>query len=321
MHTLRKILEIGVNRPYDAKIIGGALWFLAHGNKYFCSGATAKPDFLIKHRSSGKFFHGEHPGNNTNIVLHSDQHNRMQWTFEEIDGHWGYIKHVSSGKIIHPYGGSLQPKNGTNLVLHSDRHYGALFALDAVNDRIMHQGGRFAHPKDGSPNPPNDMQVVLHSDVHPAMRFQFVSTTDPNKEVLIYGIPTMAGSWEIINSVQNPMAEHTVELQVKYGKSKTVSGKSIFQYKWEASVGVMFEIFKASASQSFQHMSEQASSATWSEETTKTRTIKVKPGQTVVTWQYVFDVSQNESSRFFRSNLLADTESDQVPPGDSYYTV
>ncbi|XP_072043958.1 galactose-binding lectin-like [Amphiura filiformis] len=279
--------------------------------------------FLIKHSSSGKFFHPyggqSNPGNNTTVVLHPDRHDRMHWTFEPVEGHWGYIKHVTSGKVIHPYGGSLTPGNNTKLVLHGDRHYGALFALDAVNDHVIHKGGRFAHPYGGSPNPGNNTQVVLHSDVHDAMRFQFVSTTDSNKEVLVYGSPTMAGKWKIINLVKNPKAEHTAQLTIKVGKSKTETTTSSFQYRWEASGGINIEIFQASVSQSVQFMIEKTTSATWSEETTKTTTIKVEPGKTVVTWQYVFDVQQNDSRSIFRSNLLADTESEQIEPKDLQY--
>ncbi|XP_072051577.1 uncharacterized protein [Amphiura filiformis] len=240
-------------------------------------------------------------------------------------GHWNQLMAIGvhqacfQWKIIHPKKGSLTPGNGTQLVLHSDRHYAALFALDAVNDHVIHKGGRFAHPKGGSPNPGDNTKVELHSDVHDAMRFKFVSPTNPNEEVLVYGYPTMGGKWKIINMVKDPKAEHTVQLEVSIGKSNTESSTSSFQYSWEVSGGLTVDIFEASASQSLQYMIEKTSSTTWTEETTKTTTIKVMPGKTVVTWQYVFDVEQNASKSVFRSNLLADTESEQDEPKDLQY--
>lgn len=57
---------------------------------------------------------------------------------------------------------------------------------------------RFAHPAGGSPGPGNGREVVLDSDKHDAMRFQFVSTNDPNTEMFVYGKPTVPGKWKII---------------------------------------------------------------------------------------------------------------------------
>lgn len=281
--------------------------------------------FLIKHRSGGKFIHpkggSRNSDNNTPIVLHSDIHKNMYWTFERVVDHWGYIKHVSSGKIIHPLGGRLSPGNDTELVLHSDRQWGALFALDATHDHVIHKGGRYAHPYTGNPNPRNETHVVLHSDVHDAMRFQFVSTSDPSMEVLVYGKPTLVGKWKIINMVRNPLAEHMDTIQVKIGRSETESRKTSFQYSWELSSGFDNELLKFSASQSDKLMMERTSSTTWSTETTRTRQIRVSTGDTVVTWQFVFDVQQNLSRAVFQSNLLADTNSEKTTPGDVQYAL
>ncbi|XP_053384951.1 galactose-binding lectin-like [Mercenaria mercenaria] len=279
---------------------------------------TMTLNFLIKHRSSGKFFHptggGPHPENGTKIVLHQDIHEHMHWTFEKVTGHWGYIKHVSSGKIIHPEHGSLNPGNGTKLVLHSDRHWAALFALDSANDYVIHKGGRYAHPVGGSPNPSKGTTVVLHSGVHDAMRFQFVSTSDRNEEVLVYGNPTMVGKWKMLYMVLNPIAEHVEQLQMKIGKSATESVTGSFKYKWERSGGLEIGIVKASASESFKAMFEKTASATWSSETTRTSEIRVIPGKSVVTWQFVFDVQQGESRSVFQSDLFEDTDSETKEP-------
>ncbi|CAC5393759.1 Lectin [Mytilus coruscus] len=238
--------------------------------------------FLIKHKSGGKFIHpeGEHrnPDNDTKLLLHQDIHDRMHFQFDVQEGHWGYIRHVSSGKIVHPDGGNLFPGNDTNLVLHSDHHAGALFALDNVDDYIIHKGGRFVHPDDGSPNPGNDTYVVLHEDKHDAMKFKFVSPDDINQEVLIYGKTSVNGHWEIINTIINPMAEHTYTRSLTVGKSKTESRSSTFAFKWEISSGfsvnTAFGSASASMSASTEYMIKKVSSNTWSEQKTVTNQIK-----------------------------------------------
>ncbi|WAR15773.1 LEC-like protein, partial [Mya arenaria] len=101
--------------------------------------------FLIKHRSSGKFFHpyggNSNPDDGTAVVLHSSIHERMHWRFCKVTNKWGYIEHVASGKCIHPRSGHKTLENETGLVIHSDRHSGALFALDGKNDHIIHKAG------------------------------------------------------------------------------------------------------------------------------------------------------------------------------------
>ena len=86
---------------------------------------------------------------------------------------FGYIEHVSSGKIIHPAGGKVNPGNNTPLVYHDDRHNGALFEFDEKDYVIKHIGGKVWHPRGGSPNPKNDTVCVLHSDRHAAAKFYF----------------------------------------------------------------------------------------------------------------------------------------------------
>ena len=137
------------------------------------------PIGFIFHRSSLKpvNFDGDSstPANNTKLVVHSDKSSpeRLAVRFVPVEGfgHFGYIEHVPSGKIVQPRGGSLDPWNNTKLVYRSDRHAGALFAFDEENERIMHRGGKIWQPRGGSPNPGDDTRCVLHSDVHDAAKF------------------------------------------------------------------------------------------------------------------------------------------------------
>ncbi|KAH3846786.1 galactose-binding lectin-like [Dreissena polymorpha] len=145
--------------------------------------------FLIKHMSSGKFFHprggSENPCDGTEIILCSPIHTHMHWKFVRVEGQWGYIQHAESGKIINPKGGSLCSGNETELVVNNDRQQGALFSLDACNHHLVHKGGKFAHPQGGSPCAGEETKVVLHSDVHAGMKFAFVSPCNANQEVKV----------------------------------------------------------------------------------------------------------------------------------------
>ncbi|KAH3846806.1 hypothetical protein DPMN_089113 [Dreissena polymorpha] len=59
--------------------------------------------FFIKHLSSGRFFYPKggwsNPGNDTEIVLHSDVHANMHWKFVLVKDYWGYIEHVARSFI------------------------------------------------------------------------------------------------------------------------------------------------------------------------------------------------------------------------------
>ncbi|XP_076090033.1 galactose-binding lectin-like [Mytilus galloprovincialis] len=276
--------------------------------------------FFIRQKSGGKCFYPKNgksnPENDTNIVLFDGKDKNMHFTFEVEDDHWGYIVHVASGKVIHPYGGGLNPGNDTDLVLHEDRHAGALFCIDSANDAIMHKGGKFVHPRGGSHNPGNDTRVCLHQGQHYATKFECVSPHNTSEEVLVYGAPTLLGKWKIINMVINPAAVHKHTFEYKVGKSKTESTSYSFTFKWETTAGVSAGIVSGSASSSLSTMFARSSASTWSEEKTVTREITVNPGETVVTWQFVFTCEQLNHRAKFNSNLLADTRSPNDTPDD-----
>ena len=108
----------------------------------------AGPIGYIFHRSSGKLVHplggSSQPSDDTVLVIHGAKSNpaRLQVRFVPVEGfgHFGYIEQVSSGKIVHPLGGSLSPGDNTSVVYHSARHAGALFAFDEEDEHIMHRG-------------------------------------------------------------------------------------------------------------------------------------------------------------------------------------
>ena len=99
---------------------------------------------------------------------------RLQFQFVPAKGQCGvgYIKHVTSGKYIHPLGGSQNPSENTPLVLYRGYHDACLFKFDLKNDYIIHKtSGKIWHPYGGSANPGNNVGVVLHSNRHARATF------------------------------------------------------------------------------------------------------------------------------------------------------
>lgn len=269
------------------------------------------PTGYIFHRSSRKLVHpfggSFNPENNTELVLHSSKDNpgRLQVRFVPVEGfgHFGYIEHVSSGKIVHPLGGSLTPENDTRLVYHSDRHAGALFAFDEEGEHIMHRDGKIWHPFGGSAYPDNNTPCVLHSDVHDAAKFYFGNLD--GTEISPYPNPQLSGTWKIVKAFVTPKASHTFEQKYKVGKSLTRS--STERHAWSISASVAIAYFSASAE--YSGYVEKSNSSTWSSEYEETTTIKVTAGKTVVVWQYVFGIEQYDEEYSFQSSIIGDTDS------------
>ena len=274
------------------------------------------PIGYLHHWSSRKLVHprgGSHnPGNDTELVVHSakDDPGRLQFRFVAVDGagHFGYIEHVSSGKVVHPKGGSLNPGNDTRLVLHSDRHAGALFGFDEENIVILHKGGKIWHPKGGSPNPGNDTTLVLHSDRHDAAKFYFGDLH--GKAMSPYPEPNLSGDWKLLQAFVTPLADHTYSETYKVGRSKTDTEAT--QHAWSVSADVAYGYFSASAE--YSGYVEKTTSETWSEEKEETTTISVKKGQSVFVWQYVFGMAQYGEELHFNSTIIGDTDSQSKKP-------
>ena len=129
----------------------------------------------ILHRASGKLVHpyggSANPADNTKLVFYAGGlgERRLQLHFESDCKYPGYayIRHLASGKYVHPLGGSLQPGNDTPLVFHSGKHAACLFLYDSINSfMVQKSSNKVWHPRGGSANPPDNTEVVLHSDRH-----------------------------------------------------------------------------------------------------------------------------------------------------------
>ena len=78
------------------------------------------------------------------------------------------IRHKSSGKYMHPYGGSKVPGNNTPMVIYPGYHEACYFHFFPVKDYpgygVIRQASsdRYIHPLGGSTNPGNNNQIVYY---------------------------------------------------------------------------------------------------------------------------------------------------------------
>lgn len=281
------------------------------------SEASEAPVGFIYHWSSGIVVHpyggSPEPRNDTKLVTYTSREDeyRLQVRFVPVKGagHFGYIEHVPSSKIVHPLWGKPNPRNNTALVYHSDRHDRALFAFDEENHRILHIGGKNWHPKGGKLSPSNNTVCVLHSDSHNAAKFYFGDSSgnpiSPYPEKLELG-----GGWKKIAAFIAPKLSRSYTFKLCTGRSLT---KSVTDTKaWNLNAKLVRKSFKADAT--YSSFARQAESCTWSDEKVETNTLDAEKGNTVVVWQYVFVVGQYGEEWSFRSSITANTNSmDETP--------
>ncbi|KAL5022666.1 hypothetical protein ScPMuIL_001821 [Solemya velum] len=280
--------------------------------------------FLIQSFFDNNFYihpdSGSHRDASENEILHvwGGKHAVCYFQFELVDGIWGYIRHVESNMIMVPKGHSTRPAALTHLVLTSSRTRAALFALDTVNHLIMHYGGMYIHPA-GGPRRPKDGEVVqLYSTIHDGARWNLIDVNNPGQEVPVssfYGTPTIGGRWKAVFVKMNQRAGELVhEVTYSIGKSQELSTHSSFEFGFETTVGGAGGAFSASATASFKTMVSRTSTSTWTSEKEVKWTKTVSEGQSVVTWQWIFEGSQCGHHAAFGSNIMADTDHFENPP-------
>jgi len=123
------------------------------------------------------------------IDYYSDPRSRMKFSFIPIDKEWGYLKHMASGKIVRPLGGSEKPDDFTPLVVHEKACPGALFAIDQINDCFVHKSGKYVHPQSLMDKPFSEAEtgLILHHEKRRYIQFQIVSPYNTDQEFFLNG--------------------------------------------------------------------------------------------------------------------------------------
>jgi len=268
--------------------------------------------FHIRHKMSG----GVLCDDNYVRIYNDDTPSYCQWYFESVDGEWGYITNGWSGDHITPDSYSMSPSDGTYLRLWSGHHPYQRFALDQVNNRIIHYGGKYIHVEGDAAEPERGAYAVLFGNVNAMMEFELTKPGNPDEIVYPYGDATISGDWVLVFSVENALATHEYTVEAMIGKSETDSITSSFQFVWEGSAGAQFWFAQMSTSASLSNQIEQSSAQTWTVEVKVTNKITVAAGASVATWQKHFYGEQLGHKAVHQSNIFQDTEGPGIKPGD-----
>ena len=255
------------------------------------------------------------PEDRTELVVHSDkaEENVIQFRFvrEKEFGHFGYIEHVQSTKIIHP--------DGNNLILCEDRNVGALFTFDLENHVIMHRNGKYLQIKGSELTPKDDTSCCLGelemNDAKPknvlindAAKFYF-GDIDAH-HLYPYSSPETSYDWKLLIAFINPKTSRTFEVNYKIGRTKQVSKTNT--HAWRLSAELAHSFFKSNVG--YEGSTSMTDTATWTREENATLTINAEKGSTVCVWQYIYCIAQYDDKMIFQSNIICDTDSiDQKP--------
>ena len=285
--------------------------------KMSCTDSIPPPGWLV-HKSSKKPVHpkggSSNPLNDTRLVMYSGGLGefRLQFRFEPVNGqgHFGYIRH-SSGKYVHPKGGSQNPGDDTNLVLYNGKHSACLMCFDEMNDRITQKGSnRIWYPRGGSSNPVNDASCTLHSDRQDTAKY-FMADIRGNK-ISPYPCPDLFGKYVLIHAIINAQQDTTYNIAYDIGEERTET--TTVNDAWNLSAEVAKDLFSARAE--YRYYVSQSSSQTWLPKITTKHTIHVKKGETVATWQYDFVLSQYGDAYTYYSSIIVDTDDPYNPPNN-----
>ena len=294
-------------------------------------GACVSPPGMIRHICSTLYVHPHggsgSPSDNTRLVVHGGYHDNVQFRFVQVQGHWGFIEHVPSGKFFHPQGGRKNPEKGTKLILHGGTHGGCLFTYNEDYNVIQHRGGLYIHPHGGSTTPDDNTNLVLDCDVHDGMRWFPVTVDDIPAEV--YPTPEVKGRWVPVKTAKSgkmvitdgskmgtPTKEKIISLnrdlenkmalqmQVSVGRKKIMC--NTFRHDWMISSVALDRISTAVA----------ANGEDWGEFVARTVqssfddafVVCKETGSDVITWQWVWSVSQWGDGWDFKTNILTHTD-------------
>ena len=256
------------------------------------------------------------PADGTKLVVHSDKHeeNVIQFRFvrEKQFGHFGYIEHVGSSKVVHI-------GDGDKLILHENRNVHALFTFDLENNVIMHRNGKYWRVDKDEPTPKDDTSCYLgklemndtksnNALINDAAKFYF---GDINAHRLYpYSSPTTSHDWKLLQAFITPKTSRTFEVKYKVGRTKQVSKTNT--HAWRVSAEIAHSFFKANLG--YDGSTSMTETSTWTQEKEATVTINVEAGSTVCVWQYVYCIAEYDDEMIFQSNIICDTDSIHKKP-------
>ena len=233
--------------------------------------------------------------------------------FEPVssEGHYGYIKHKTSGKYLEPTSGYDPPTWRDNLRFTSKPHPNCLFIFDEATRGIIHKSREVRWRTTGWDGfPPEGGLIRLYPEPLNPYYYFFRFVNSSQNDISPYPDPKLEGKWIIAFFYIDPDGDtsRTEELQIGYERTQSATAGNA----WEIGGQAARKIFKLSAS--FRKVVEKTTTMVWSKKVTISRTITPRKGYSVYTWQYILTLSRFGDEYTYRTNIFADTDNANTLP-------
>lgn len=256
------------------------------------------------------------PANGTELVVNGAKGEKdvLQFRFVRVKefGHFGYIEHVGSSKVVHA-------TDSNKLVLLEERNVNALFTFDLERYLIVHRNGKYWHIKGDSPTPQNDTSCLLQT---PEVKDTGFNNAEPKEAVINdtakfyfgkfdahhlypYSSPKVSHDWKLLQAFITPKSHRTFVIDYKVGRTKQFSETNT--HAWKISTELAFSFLKGHLGYDGSISTTETSTVT--KEKNVTLTIDVPKDHTVCVWQYVYCITEYGDEMLFQSNIICDTDS------------
>ena len=250
------------------------------------------------------------PTNGTKLVAYNTKEKKevLQFRFVCVKefGHFGYIEHVGSSKVIHP-------SKDNKLVLREERSVNALFTFDLEKYMILHRNGKHWHTKGDNPTPENGTACLLQKHevrsnkaeskdaaINDVVKFYFGD--DDAHHLYPYSSPNISHDWKLLQAFIAPKTSRSFVINYEVGRVKELPDTAT--HPWKISADVAYSFLKNSVG-----YDGSFSSSTLMEEKSVSLKIDVEKGDTVCVWQYVHCIAEFGDEILFLSNIICDTDS------------
>ena len=167
-------------------------------------------------------------------------------------GHFGYIEHVGSSKVVHP-------TENNKLVLFEERNINALFTFDLERYTMMHRNGKHWHIEGDNPTPINGAACLLQmqanelrsskaeskdATINDAAKFYFGKIDAHHLYPYSKSFPNMSHNWKLLQAFIAPKTSRSFVIYYKVGRMKEFS--ETITHAWKISAEVAYQFLKSS---------------------------------------------------------------------------
>ena len=163
-------------------------------------------------------------------------------------GHFGYIEHVGSSKVVHS-------TKDNKLVLLEERNVTALFTFDLEKYTIIHRSGKHWHTKVDNPTPEKGTACLLqkHEVGSNKIKSKDAAINDVAKfyfgkidahHLYPYSSPNISHDWKLLQAFIAPKTSCSFVINYKVGRVKELS--DTITHPWKISADVAYSFLKNS---------------------------------------------------------------------------